>query len=258
MKRAPCAEDALGPVLAIEMAAALAVPGRTKRSAARLAIVQAIRKGTLRPGDRLPPENRLGSILGISLGTVQAALRQLQQADVIIRRRGDGSRVAAGEPLARDIWHFRFAAKPGGQPLRLLTEKVWIDTLHEPGDWCDFLGKRPSYLRIRRRVRMQNQAVVGAEMFLATDLAPGIAALQPSNLGMVNIRPYLEERFGIRTASAEHAVQTTALAPATAVIFGLEPGAQMFEIHARARSATHQPVYFQRILVPTASFVLTF
>ena len=71
----------------------------TKRSAARLAIASAISNGFLPEGCLIPTEKRLTIILGISLGTVQAALQQLQQSGIIIRRRGDGSRVASTEAL---------------------------------------------------------------------------------------------------------------------------------------------------------------
>lgn len=110
---------AVADALAAAMKDASRGPQRTKRSAARLAIAAAIRDGVLQPGDYLPPELWLTGILGVSLGTVQAALRQLQQMGAIVRRRGDGTRVASGEPLGRDIWHFRFVAKDTGQPLRI-------------------------------------------------------------------------------------------------------------------------------------------
>ncbi|HHN73098.1 MAG TPA: GntR family transcriptional regulator [Thermopetrobacter sp.] len=244
--------------LARLMAAARAVPGRTKHSAVRLAIAQAIREGILRPGDRLPSEQRLTKILGVSLGTVQTALRQLQQTATIVRRRGDGTRVASREPLARDIWHFRFAAKSDGTPLRMVDEEVWIDRIVAAGDWAAFLGPCSAYLRIRRRLTMQNGTVVAAEMLLDAARVPGLDRVDPSELSMMNIRPYLETRFGILAGPVSHTVTTRRVTADEGTIFGLEVGADVFEILARVSSADGLPLYVQRILVPTAECVLTF
>ncbi len=236
--------------LATAMREASGGPQRTKRSAARLAIAAAIRDGVLKPGDYLPPETWLTGILGVSLGTVQAALRQLQQMGAIVRRRGDGTRVASGEPLGRDIWHFRFVAKDTGQPLRIAKERLWIDRVGTRGQWTEFLGGAADYVRIRRRVTLQDKTKVGAEMFLSAQAVPGLETMDPQELDMVNIRPFLEEQFGMAAADASHLVQTAKLDEVSAKAFGLTPGLDVLEIHARARTLEHAPVYFQRILVP--------
>ena len=242
-------EDSLTHILARHMGATSAVRGRTKRTAARLAIVAAIHSGDLQPGDTLPSERRLTEILGVSLGTVQAALRQLQEMGIVVRRRGDGSRVGSIEPLANSVWHFRFASKADGTPLRIKDEKLWIDTTAEGGDWSEFVGECPAYFRIRRRLTMQDGTRAGAEMFIKTTAAPGLDDIDPSELGMANLRPYLEETFGIVTVSATHLVKTVSLDGETAERFGLETGANFFEIHAKAFGPNRVPVYFQRIYV---------
>ena len=245
-------QAAVADALAAAMKAASLNPSRTKRSAARLAIAAAIHKGVLKPGDYLPPEVWLTEILGVSLGTVQAALRQLQQMGAIVRRRGDGTRVASAEPLGRDIWHFRFVDKATGQPLRISKERLSIDRLSDTGVWTEFLGGAPDYVRIRRQVTLQDETLVGAEMFLSAKAVPGLEAVDPEELDMVNIRPYLEERFSMAAADASHVVQTGVVDAVSAEAFGLARGLEVLEIHARAITTAHPPVYFQRILVPSA------
>ncbi|MEM8689423.1 MAG: GntR family transcriptional regulator [Pseudomonadota bacterium] len=237
--------------LATAMKEASLSPRRTKRSAARLAIAAAIRKGVLKPGDYLPPEVWLTEILGVSLGTVQAALRQLQQMGAIVRRRGDGTRVASAEPLGRDIWHFRFVDKRTSHPLRISKERLSIDRVSEAGEWTDFLGGALDYVRIRRQVTLQDGTLVGAEMFLNAKAVPGLETVDPEELDMVNIRPYLEERFAMAAADASHVVQTGVVDAVSAEAFGLARGLEVLEIHARAITTAHKPVYYQRILVPS-------
>ncbi len=241
-----------------QMRAHASVPGRTKRSAARLALVAAIRDGRLEPGDMLPSEKALTTILDVSLGTVQAALRQLQQAGTIIRRRGDGSRVASVEPLADTIWHFRFIAKSTGQPMRMRRQTVAVDSIRNSGPWADYLGCGDEFVRIRRRITMNADVAIYAEMYLDTALASGLAAIDPAELEMVNIRPFLEERYGLFAAGARHTIMTTSLGRKTAEEMGLAPGPHYFEIHAKTFTAERSPIYFQRILARCADCVLDF
>jgi GntR family transcriptional regulator len=55
--------------------------------------------GRHRLGDRLPPENALASMLGISRGTLRTALRRLEETGEIVRRQGSGTFVGeVGRP----------------------------------------------------------------------------------------------------------------------------------------------------------------
>lgn len=54
--------------------------------------------GKLVPGDRLPPETELASMLGVSRGSLREAVRALVQAKVLTVRRGDGTYVTSLEP----------------------------------------------------------------------------------------------------------------------------------------------------------------
>lgn len=245
-------------LLARRMKENLAAGGRTKRTAARLAIMNTIDSGELSPGDTLPSEKRLTDVLGVSLGTTQAALRQLQQLGVIVRRRGDGSRVASTEPLSSSVWHFRFVSRQDGRPLRISRMKIRIDLIRERGDWGDYITGCESFVRIRRRDIMSDGTPVGAEMFIDESSVPGLMEVNPDELDMTNIRPYLEERFGIVTAGATHLVRSVTLDRATAETFQLAPEGSYFEIHAKAYSNENRPVYFQRIYVSAEACALSF
>jgi GntR family transcriptional regulator len=56
--------------------------------------------GRHRRGDRLPPENSLASMLGISRGTLRSALQRLEETGEIVRRQGSGTFVGeVGRPV---------------------------------------------------------------------------------------------------------------------------------------------------------------
>ena len=61
-----------------------------------------IGSGTLAPGDRLPPLRQLAADLGLAVGTVARAYRELELAGLVEKRRTAGTYVSdQGSPLAR-------------------------------------------------------------------------------------------------------------------------------------------------------------
>lgn len=244
--------------LSTQMAITRRKPKTTKRTAARIAIMNVIRAGIIPAGELVPPEQELTKILGVSLGTVQAALRELQDIGIIVRKRGDGTRVASGEPFAESIWHFRVADRETGQPLRFLEARNWVDTVSAQGVWSDHLGNCEHYVRIRRILKLQNGVAAGAEMFLDAARVKGLEQIDPSELAHTNIRPYLEKTHGLSTRGSSTLVRTTMLEPATSKSFQLDADVEYFEIHARAHARDQRPTYFQRIFIATGSCALMF
>jgi GntR family transcriptional repressor for pyruvate dehydrogenase complex len=64
------------------------------------AIKREILEGALKPGDRLPSEEQLAALFGVSRPTVRAALQELSSAGTVVARRGRGGgyRVGALSP----------------------------------------------------------------------------------------------------------------------------------------------------------------
>lgn len=66
-------------------------------------ICDAVRDGTLKPGDRVASEAELVAQFGVSRMTANRALRELQSAGVIVRRAGSGSFIAEPRPIGQMI-----------------------------------------------------------------------------------------------------------------------------------------------------------
>jgi DNA-binding transcriptional regulator YhcF (GntR family) len=60
----------------------------------RRQLTEMIRYGVLAEGDRLPPLRQLAADLGLAVGTVARAYRELEAAGLVTSRRGGGTRVA--------------------------------------------------------------------------------------------------------------------------------------------------------------------
>lgn len=245
-------------VLADGMARHMKTPGLTKRAAARLAIGDAITTGVLPRGSLLPPETHLAQILGVSLGTVQAALRELQRYNIIVRRRGDGTRVASNEALGKDTWHLRFLSRETGAPLRIQQVDVKVERTRAKGPWQSDFSTDTDFLSVRRLMRMDGEVDIGAEMILPLDLFPRLARTPPKELRLLNIRPYLAEHHDVLASRAEHEIVTLSLNDLDAKRFSMKSGSLVFEIAARAYTHSGALVYYQRILAPCSSCTLSF
>ncbi len=71
------------------------------------AVRAGIRSGQLPPAEPLPAERALAGLLGISRSTVVAAYDTLEGDDWITRKRGSGTRVAAGAPRGANVLALR-------------------------------------------------------------------------------------------------------------------------------------------------------
>ena len=244
--------------LAARVAGLIRDTGCTKRSAVRLALIDAIYHGVLRAGEMLPPERRLADALGVSLGTVQAALDQLRQAGRVTRRRGDGTRVADSTEVAQQTWHFRLCDRQSGKPVFWVQSQVDVAEVAAAGPWADFLGRSEALIRVRRRIRMLGGAPVGADMYLPVEIGRPFLRVNPTDLALVNLRAVLIERYGLTGSRAKTQISTCALSDTDAATFGMEAGTQTFVIDAQVTSGDASPVYFQRVLAGCAHFSLSF
>lgn len=259
MKRpAVVISERLAVLLAQSLKRELKTAGRTKRAAVRLALVSAIRDGSLSKAQRLPGETDLAVMFGVSLGTVQAALMQLQQSGLILRRRGQGSRVVGFEPAADDIWHFRFTRRSDNAFAYLsLASSIAIDQIVPSGLEREFLAPQLAdqpCARFTRIFAAKSWPLIAAEMILPHGLSPGLADLTEDDLASVNIRPLLRQRFGIQVVAADHSIEVVRPLKSVRDRFGLTPRESYFEIHARAYGPDRSPVYFQRIYAPCAFY----
>ncbi len=104
--------------------------------------------GRYRPGDRLPPENDVAAMLGVSRGTLRSALQRLEESGEIIRRQGSGTFVgriamptAFGERLERLEPYSSVAARRG---LKLSCVDLKIEHRAVGGEAGEALGLAPN------------------------------------------------------------------------------------------------------------------
>src|SRR5688572_4469893 len=124
-------------------------PGTPKYVAMRDSIMELIRTGYWRPGEKLPPEQQIVALTGLSLGTVQRALRILTDEGVLERVQGRGTFVTGEQSALRDPWHFRFLQEDGTL-LPVFTKVVARAVVPPEAAWAQAFPSATSFIRFER------------------------------------------------------------------------------------------------------------
>ncbi|MDQ8757389.1 histidine utilization repressor [Sphingosinicella sp. LHD-64] len=78
-------------------------PPSPRYAAIKQFLTDAVRDGTLKPGDRVPSEAELVARFSVSRMTANRALRELQGTGLLVRRAGIGSFIAEPKPIGQMI-----------------------------------------------------------------------------------------------------------------------------------------------------------
>jgi GntR family transcriptional regulator/MocR family aminotransferase len=112
----------------------LELSGTAKRAGLEAALRDAVRRGRLRPGARLPSSRTLAQDLGIARNTVADAYGQLVAEGWLVARQGSGTRVAdraaraeaAASSTIADLPRFRYDLRPGLPDLAAFPRPAWL------------------------------------------------------------------------------------------------------------------------------------
>lgn len=219
------------------------------------AIFALIERGMWRCGDKIPGEKELSILLGLSLGTVQATLRQLVSEQLLERRRGAGTFIAHSSDESESIWHFRFR-KPDGEGLLPWTINVFdVQEIDEAGEWSDFLGFAPSYIRIKRKIIFDDFKVY-SEMYLDGPRFAPILDVPKDVLSQKNIRVFLHDRYNAPTFSAHHRVTSVKIDDDVAPTIDVPPGSPGMRLRIFGHTFRDAPILFQKNIIPQVPYEL--
>jgi len=215
-----------------------------------------IERGFWRPGERLPGHEELARRLGVSLGTVQAAMRTLAEANIIDSRRGAGTFVTSAQAMGEYVWNFRFLADDSQSLVPFRVRVLAIEETEDSGEWADFLGYQPAYLRIRRLIEFGRAFTVYAEFFVGATRFRPMLDMPLDVLSEKNLRVFLHERYNAPTLRAVHRVRSRPVAAPVAALIGVEAGTPVLYMSALGFTYRDAPLSFQRFYVPPNPYTL--
>jgi GntR family transcriptional regulator len=193
-------------------------------------ILQRIIDGDWKPDEVLPSEFKLADQFGVSQGTVRKALNDLAAENVVIRRQGKGTLVAANNPL-RELFHFIHMTDREGA-LQLPTSSEVLSCERRRG---------ADVIRIERIRTLGEKTAITETIVLPARLFPGLEAGGGANVPHALYQHY-QDAYAIAIHRVEEALRAVTAGPRDAELLGLTPGQPLLEIDRVAISLDGKPV----------------
>lgn len=177
----------------------------------RNVLAHAIAEGKLAAGHKLPPEEALTKVAGLSLGTVQKALLSLVDDGLVTRKAGMGTFVAASDkPMHAPLQHCRFLADDGRSALPIYSRVLGRRTLgvsgkaggktsknaseKKSGGWAaHILAERA--ICIERIFSIDRQFEVYTHLYLDAQRFPAVETMPLAKFNGVNFKHLLAREF---------------------------------------------------------------
>lgn len=220
------------------------------------AITEAVSARTLHPGQKLPPDKVLAATIGMSLGTVQKALVNLQSQGIVERAPRRGTVVSAGRVEQDDVFVFRFRDKRSGEVIRPEVRMLSIQRDRRTGPWQDFLDGE--LVCFRRLVRIDLEPPVFSEVFTSMQSAAEWLDRDPQTFPAFSVHRHLHRHHGLLAVRTESEVSIGAFDEAARHYLMANESALGLTWDIRSYTPGDVPATFQRLQVPASHRPLEF
>jgi GntR family transcriptional regulator len=227
------------------------VEGLPRYAQLREALRAAIEDGFWHPGSQLPPEAELVRVVGMSLGTVQKALRALVDAGMLLRRQGHGTFVVGRKESRIDaLWHLRFLAEEEGTYLQLHPRVLTRKLVKSRAAWAKWVGKGGKRLiQIDRAIDVGHEFTVYSKFFLSEKYR-GFMEKPIEELEDSNFRSILHEEFNVAITTMSHSFRVEGFPDDVCDAIGVSRNTVGMVYEILARSPSLSAVYYQEICIP--------
>lgn len=162
-------------------------------------LIRDIAAGRLIDGEKLPPERDMAAQLGIAVGTLRQALKDLTQKGMLARIQGSGNYIRAKADPASVYALLRIELATGGG---LPTANVLSVALMQKDPQLPAFGTSDMGHRIRRLRYLSGKVAAVEEIWLDASYATDIAITDLSE----SLYLYYRQRLGLRIARAEDSI----------------------------------------------------
>jgi GntR family transcriptional regulator len=215
-----------------------------------------IRGGEWAPGAPLPNQRRLARDFGVTLMTLRQALELLERDQLITRRHGLGTFVAAPTIDYEILKLRRFAGELSaqGEPVstRLLDARAAV--ADRRASLALGLPPRTRVVMLERLRLVDDHPMSLQRSFLPARIGEQVLA---ADLAATPLSQVLEFKLGIVIVRAREAVSAVRLAAREARELACPSGAPAFESERVSFDAAGQPVVFDRVFIPGDRFRIT-
>lgn len=230
----------------------LALPdrsGRPKYQRLVDALVEAIRRGLWRPGDRLPPEEELTQLTPYSLGTVQRALRELAEQGLVVRQHGLGSFVADRPRELENPWHCRFLDDDQQTVLPIYSQAIRRMAVVWQGPWNQWLGMDASVMQLDRIIDVNNEFKIFTRFYADRHLLRKLWDMPLEKLHGANFKQLIVRQCQLPITEITHHVRLATFDDEACERVGLPPQSEGLHLQAIARAGRDRTVYYQEFFL---------
>lgn len=205
-------------------------------------LVARVTEGEWAPGDIIPSEMQLARELSVSQGTVRKAITELVEKNVLVRRQGRGTFVAAHDD-DRALFHFFHIVNDSGN--KILPESKTLScrrkrALRREAEKLN-LSIGSQVVCIDRIRYLDTQPTILETIILPTELFGDLGKPRACDLPNMLYELY-ETRFGITIHRADEQLRAVAASEHDASLLDLDAGAPLLKIERTALTLDGTPV----------------
>ena len=222
-------------------------------------LIEAIKRGVWRPGDRLPAEDELTEMTPFSLGTVQRALRNLTDQGLVVRQHGLGSFVADNPRELQDPWHCRFLGDDGVTVLPIYSQAIQRIAVRGTGPWTAYLGsERGEVMQLDRIISVNEEFKIFSRFYADRMLLKRLWEMPMERLNGANFKQVIAREGKLPITDITHLVRFAPFDAETCARIEVEPGNSGLFMQAVARAGSELCVYYQEFYIAPTARALVF
>ena len=213
----------------------------------KVAVLQGIEQGWLRPGTQLPRERRLAEALGVSLAPVRQAMVDLTKEGYVDRTRGKGTFVRERKLVEKIqiLGSFHGSMRQQGLDPRVRVLDSRVEEAPVPvADALKLRGRREAWC-LRRLAVLDDVPVALLTAWLPSRYQRGMAG---HDLGEGSLYDALADVHGLEMTSADNIVEVGRAGLDDADLLALTPGSPLLEVVGVTRDQQDRPVEYSRVL----------
>jgi GntR family transcriptional regulator len=223
--------------------------GMPKYLQLRNSLAEAISKGRLKRDEKLPTDDQITHATGLSLGTVQKALKALADAGQVVRRQGKGTFVAQGEaPMSAPFYHCRFL-DDSGELLPIFPRLVRRGPAATSGEWSKYLPG-PDIYCIERTFSINKEFSIYVRLYFDARRLPMLAKAPDAKLNGANMKSLITREAHLPLARFSESMAVLVFPRQVCKAIGVAAGTSGAVLEVIARDPKGDAVYFQEHFVP--------
>lgn len=215
----------------------------------RNSLVAAILEGRWKPGVQIPTEDSLTAATGMSLGTVQKALRALADDGMVVRKQGMGTYVAETErPMHAPFYHCRFIGDDG-QLLPIFPKFVHRGPARGNGPWSEHV-QAASVMCIERIFSINHEFPIYTHLYYDADRLPALSKASAAKLSTANLKDLIAHEQHVPLARFSETLGVSVFPDYACEALEVKRGTSGAVLEIVAYDRQGQAVYFQDLLIP--------